>query len=226
MAEPAVQATQTSGSTMAESHQRLKAEGWVRRPEIQDAVRKAGGTLQSVNGGTGYIVYDEYSIVVDQMPPGMTPEAFVLELAQNLNKTANDGMFNGVNVFTRRRGGPPTAGEIVDIDIAGPDNGSVILAEITSTYFIYQCIKTSWGGVHPEFGSREFGIQRLDGGAVLVYTRGCSSPENRVVGFVGAAPQSVGWTRLMRGLSDTIAAKGGRPRASSFKCTKWTANKK
>jgi hypothetical protein len=59
----------------------------------------------------------------------------------------------------------------------------------------------------------------------MIYTRGCSSPENRVVGFVGAAPQNVGWTRLMRGISDTIAKRGGKPREGSFNCRKWTSQK-
>ncbi|HET6584637.1 MAG TPA: hypothetical protein VFG69_14360 [Nannocystaceae bacterium] len=225
MGEPALQDGQSPGSSMAESHRRLKAEGWTQRAEIKAAVVDAHGKLQSITGGAGYILYDEYSIVVEQMPAGITPEAFVLELARNLNKTVYDGMFDGVNVFKRRRVGAPIAGEIVDIDIAGPDNGSVILAEITSTYFIYECITTSWGGSHPEYGSREFGFQRLEGGAILIYTRGCSSPANRVVGFVGAAPQNVGWTRLMRGISDTIAKRGGKPRAGSFVCRKWTTQK-
>jgi hypothetical protein len=80
-----------------------------------------------------------------------------------------------LNVFTRRPTTPfPSIGNVYDIDIAGPDDGDVVLVEKTSTHFIFQAIKDKDSGRHPENGVREFGFERNPDGSVNFYTRGVS----------------------------------------------------
>ena len=223
VAEPARMAApaSTSGNTREASFQRLRAEGWTNSGAVVHGLNGGNAVLQSVEDGSGDYVYDEYSILVEKLGSNDSPESLVLALATDLNGTIKDKTFDAINVFRRARAGPPMVGELVHIDIMGPDDGSVILAELTPDYFIYQTIDCEETGSHPENGSREFGCQR-EGARVRFYTRGVSRPGNVVIRVAGAGPQMVGWTRLMRGLSDQIAARGGQPVPGSFRMHKET----
>jgi hypothetical protein len=203
----------------AHSWNQLEAEAWTSDPRITTSLARQHASIQSVRSGSGHYIFDEYSILVDSLPPGASVSSFLMEMAGDLNGTVNDTIFYSINRFAKAPTKPPQVGQIISIDIAGPDNGSVVVAVIDPEYFIFQTITTPADGTHPEYGSREFGIERVDG-AMRLYTRGCSRTANALVGFVGAGPQMVGWTRLCRGLSDTIALRGGRPRSSSFMATK------
>jgi hypothetical protein len=100
----------------------------------------------------------------------------------------------------------------------GPFNGSVILAELGPTYFVFQTIDTIENGPHPENGSREFGFERRNG-VITFYTRGVSRPSNVLVGFVGKGIQGEGWTWLMHGISVQIGERGGKSQFFSFSST-------
>lgn len=202
-------------ATREDSFKRLRDERWTFNPAIRMGLTAVGATLQSLADGSGLCVCDEYSFMVATMPPKVTPEIFVVDMASDLNGTVDDAGFSAVNTFERSRKGAPKVGEIVHIDIAGPDNGSVILVELTTEYFVFQTVKTSHDGSHPENGSREFGFERM-GSQIKFYTRGVSRPGNAAIRLAGAVPQMVGWTRLCRGLSDTISKRGGSPVKGSF----------
>jgi peptidoglycan hydrolase-like protein with peptidoglycan-binding domain len=212
----------SAGNTREESFRRLRAEGWKSSGAVAAGLVGGKAHLQSVMDGSGDFVYDEYAILVDAMPPGTSAEKFLLDMATDLNGTVKDSGFNVINVFERRRTGSPQVGEIIDIDIMGPDNGSVILAVLRSNYFVFQTVDCDKTGTHPENGSREFGFERV-GAGFRFYTRGVSRPGNAAIGLAGAAPQMIGWTRLMRGISDEIARRGGKPRLNSFTAYKRTS---
>jgi hypothetical protein len=101
----------------------------------------------------------------ESMPKELSPEAFLLEMARDLNGTLDDLVFNTINRLQRQRGGSPSVGEVIGIDILGPDNGAVILADLQPNYFVFQTIDSDTMGSHPENGSREFGFELLDSGA-------------------------------------------------------------
>jgi len=189
-------------------------------PEVIAALAAAGAKLQPISGGRGDYVYDDYNVTIDRMPPGVSPEAFLREMATDLNGTVNDGGFDFINEFNRRGSGPPTLGEIWDIDILGPDDGSVVLSQSASDHFVFTTIETPQTASHPEFGSREFGFQRNADGSVTFYTRGASRPRDIGVDLFGDLPQAAGWARLMRGISDELDRRGGRARPNSFKSTR------
>lgn len=165
-------------------------------------------------------------MVIERMPPGVTPEAFLVEFGTHLNRTVNDGVFSGVNIFKRRNTGPLRLGEIVDINMFGPDNGTVILSALETNYFIYTVLNNvTYGGEHPEYGSREFGFERLHDGTIKIYTRAVSSPADILADKIGKHFQEGGWTSMTRGMGRTITRRGGKTAANSFKTTKWTAEK-
>src|SRR5262249_49478098 len=138
----------------------------------------------------------------------------------DLNGTVNNSVFNAMNEFSRRSSGDPAIGDIYDIDILGPDNGSVVLSSMGSKYFDLTTIHTPETGDHPESGSREFGFRNNPDGSVPFYTSGASRPENYLSYFGGKPPQMVSWTSMMKGISNSIQKLGGVPRQNSFSTTR------
>jgi hypothetical protein len=188
--------------------------------EVTEGLQQAGATLQPITGGQAPIHFDTYSVTIDRMPPGVTPEQYLAEMAADLNGTVHDGVFDTINRFNRRHDRAPRLGDIVDIDIFGPNNGSVVVRDLQSDRFVFSTVQTSQTGVHPEYGNREFGFTRNSDGSVTFHTRGASRPGDLGSRTVGPGFQNVGWTRLMRGISDSIDARGGRARPRSFRTTR------
>lgn len=212
------------------SHGRLKSEEAGQSPEVEAGLKSEDAELQSIGEGHGDFIYDEYSVIIDTMPPGLTAADFLAEMATDLNRAVSDDLFDHINEFSRRpTTASPEVGNIYDINIAGPDNGSVVLVESTEDHFVFQTITTKSDGsgydtgAHPEYGSREFGFESQRDGSIKFYTRGASRPSNALVGVAGRLPQSTGWTRLMKGISNAIDARGGTARKQSF--SSWTSHR-
>ncbi|ARV59035.1 hypothetical protein BZZ01_10645 [Nostocales cyanobacterium HT-58-2] len=185
--------------------------------EVQTALTGAKAELQPIADGSGEYVYDEYKITFNRMPQGVTPESFLDEMLRDLNGTVSNPDFNNINEFKRRSSEAPRLGDIIDIDIYGPDNGSVVLSNRSDSYFVFSTIKTPETGSHPEYGSREFGFERNPDGSVTFYTRGASRPQNWLGRKVGGPLQEDSWTSLMSGISTAIYKRGGQTRADSFR---------
>jgi hypothetical protein len=187
---------------------------------VQGALASHGAQIQSITGGVGPSVFDEYWIVMDAMPANLTPENYLAELSQDLNAAVRSEAFNRINIFKRterdRKRGSPTVGDVYDIDIMGPDEGSVMLVERTPQHFIFQTIETSQTGTHPEYGSRQFGFEVLSDGATRWYTRGVSRPGSDAAAIIGGPIQERGWTAMLTGIASTLQSRGGRPRPGSF----------
>jgi hypothetical protein len=215
-------------SNVEESHARLRQGAWCEDPAIASA-NDATCKFQPLSAGSGTYVYDEYSVTITSMPPGLTPEEFLLEFAKDPNGTVSHGLFNSINVFTKRTKTDPRIGDLYDIDIAGPDNGSIVLVALSpgfgvstgDSWFDIQTVDCDKYGSHPENGAREFGFEYVSDG-VKFYTRGVSRPGNAAIRLAGAAPQMMGWTSMMKGISNTIAKRGGMPKANSFVAKKFT----
>ncbi|MFZ4660025.1 MAG: hypothetical protein ACOYNY_23650 [Caldilineaceae bacterium] len=207
------------------SHAYLKAEPWSQSPEIQNAFGNSGTDPQSIHSGgaAGDYVYDEYSVTILKMPENLSPEDYLLEMATDLNRAVQNELFDKINEFKRiKTDRSPKVGDIYHIDIWGPDNGSVMLVERSSNYFIFQTIETNQDGTHPEYGSRQFGFETNSNGTITFYTRGASRP------FFGSASigriaQDKGWTAMMEGIANTIQNKGGTIKQGSLQS--WTTHR-
>ena len=215
-------------SSLEESFERLREGSWTDDPKIaskNDATCK----FQKLSDGSGSYVYDEYSVIITAMPSRLTAEAYLLEFAKSPNDAINNGLFNTINRFTKRTSTDPKIGDIYDIDILGPDNGSIVLVALSpgfgtahgDSWFDIQTIDCEKYGSHPENGAREFGFEYVPEG-VKFYTRGVSRPGNVGVRLAGAGPQMMGWTAMMKGISESIRRRGGTPKENSFKVTKYT----
>jgi hypothetical protein len=214
---------------LAESFARLRKEEWTKNPGLlkNDPTCK----FQRLSDGSGTYVYDEYSVIISAMPPGLNAEAYWLEFARSPNRAVNNAWFSRANVFTKRNGGDPHLGDLYDIDILGPDDGSIVLVALSpafgimsgDSWFDIQTVSCEKYGSHPENGAREFGFEYVSEG-VKFYTRGVSRPGNAAIRVVGAGPQMASWTAMMKGISEAIRGRGGKPKENSFKVIKYTAN--
>ncbi len=201
-------------------HAHLVGEQPSQSPAVQGALGTHNASLQSISGGAGPIVYDYYWVVMDSMPATVTPDGYLTEMSNDLNAAVHNESFDRINVFKRTqqdvKRGAPAVGDVYDIDILGPDNGSVMLVERTPSHFIFQTVTTKQTGTHPESGSREFGYEPADGGGVKFYTRGASRPGSEVAGMVGAPIQERGWTSMLQGIGAALQSRGGKMRPGSF----------
>jgi hypothetical protein len=198
-------------------HAHLKAEPWANSPAVQTALATTGAELQSIQSGSGDYIYDEYRVTIDRMPPGVTPETYLAELANDLNGAVGNETFNRINEFERlNTGSPPQIGDIYHIDILGPDNGSVMLVERRDSSFTFQTVATPQDGTHPESGSRQFGFERNPDGSVTFFTRGASRPGFPGSASIGRPLQEQGWTSMMNGIAGTLRERGAVVRQGSI----------
>ena len=86
----------------------------------------------------------------------------------------------------------------------------MILSALETNYFIYTVLNNdTFGGEHPEYGSREFGFERQHDGTIKIYTRAVSSPADILADKIGRHLQEGGWTSMVRGMGRTITKRGG-----------------
>lgn len=215
-------------SRRQKSFDRLRAGAWTAKAHIA-AANDASCKFQSLSSGNGTYVYDEYSVIISKMPSNLTAEAYLMEIARDPNGAVNQGLFNNINMFTKRTKTDPKVGDLYDIDIIGPDNGSIVLVALSpgfgissgDSWFDIQTVTCNKYGSHPESGAREFGMEYVPEG-IKYYTRGVSSPNNVVVGAAGKLPQITGWVAMLAGISGTVRRRGGIPKANSAKWGKYT----
>jgi hypothetical protein len=197
------------------THERLEKEAWATSPDFIKILEIAQAKLQKLTNGFGETVKDEYSFVADRIASNVKPESIIVSLAKDMNGTVNNGSFNGLCEFDKLTS-DPALGAVIHIDIIGPDNGSVIISEISSSAFTLSTIEIEKKGSHPENGSREFGFEVNSDQSILFYTRGVSRP-NTAVGKVGGPLQKQTWTSLLEGLSKTLESKGCTIRPASLR---------
>ena len=212
-----------SGQWFCDTHIRLKGAAWT--PAIEELLLNSPVKIQSPkNDPNNPLKYDEYSITISKMPPGVTPEQLLERmLVETPNKVANSRDFDSINTFSRTSSSRPSIGEIYDIDFVGPDNGSVMLVERTDSYFVFQTVDTPQTGTHPESGTRQIGFEKNSDGSVTIYTRGVSQANVELLGgdaasvdIFGSRLQDQSWTSFFKGLSDEINRLGGSSDFATF----------
>ena len=212
-------------ATVSESWARLEKALWLKTPRIA-SMNDPTAKFQPLTDGSGKTRKDEYKIEIDAMPAGLTPEAYLAEFAKDPDKAVGSSSFKRYNDFTKRTPNRLAIGDIYDIDILGPDNGSIVLVAVspgfgTTTgdhWFAIQTIECKKYGSHPECGAREFGFFRTGAGKPVFYTRGVSRAST-FFHRAGAGIQKSSWTAMMKGIAATIKARGGKANENTLRIT-------
>jgi hypothetical protein len=211
-----------TGSTIRQSHIRLNTAKWTKDTKIQTALHATNTKFQLPSAGSRFtpLYSDNYSIVIKKMPPGLAPDRLLNKMLTDLNGTIKNKNFDDANIFLRRGSGPVRLGDIHDINVKGPINGSVILVDKSPTHFVFQTLKDpSYVFRHCESGSREFGYTQNSDGTATFYTRGIYKPTLKIY-QTGSGLQQKAWTGLIRGIHDIVNKNGGHADWSTFTFTK------
>lgn len=200
----------------------MRAAKWCTNPSLAKK-NDPSAEFQELKSGAGPVKCDEYSVEITSMPSGLSAEAYLLEFAEDPNKAIGSSGFNFINVFKKRTPGRVCVGDIYDIDILGPDNGSIVLVDTSKSFgkstgdmwFDIQTIKCDKYGTHPECGAREFGFNYARD-SVVFYTRGISRART-TAHRTGNPIQHRGWMAMMKGIAGSIKKRGGTVKDGAIK---------
>ena len=188
--------------------------------EFQAALDTNNSKLQKLSEATHLAGtrYDHYQASVSLPNPQKAEDLYKI-FAANLNTVGNN-TFDMMENFSLRGGDgittQPKVGDIYDINIMGPDNGSVMVGESELSadggHFTIVTIAEPAGqgnGVHPENGVREFGYTNHHDGSYTFYTTGASRGLNVMIHAAGAIPQELSAKGLIQGFIDQSISMGG-----------------
>lgn len=138
--------------------------------------------LQNINNAYSTVVnMDYFPITITQLPiingVRQTPEQFLEHIRKNINSFVNTSystfipyQWYGVNDIALWNSSNPL-GAVVALDIPGPDNGSVIVSDYSSTGWTFSTIFDPMYASHPVSGHRDFGFTQNTNGSYTFYTR-------------------------------------------------------
>jgi hypothetical protein len=142
--------------------------------------------VHRIEDAYGPINLDFYPVTVTSLPvisgKRVTPEEFISFIRLHLNDTFIDTEFASVSPYDDveaekwKSSNPINAVIHWDMKTAGgwinPDDGSVVVSEFTSQYWIFSTIWTPDDLAHPVSGNRQFGFTSNNDGTYTFYTRG------------------------------------------------------
>jgi hypothetical protein len=188
---------------------------------VKDSLAKAGMTHQAIKDGHGRINFDEYSVTMDKMPPGLSAQQFLDKFADNPNKAVNNSGVNTLGEFSRRNpSSPAEPGAIYDIDMAGPENGSVVMKDKRPGSITLSTIDGDKYGEHPIYGNREFGFTSNKDGSTTFYTRAADrmdlvNGQTPLGATAASGVQSSLWNNFTEGVAAELTRQGGTVRPDS-----------
>jgi hypothetical protein len=186
-------------------------------PTQSDVKRaKANGATAVWNypAGWGWVRTDLFAIEVT-LPKKrdgtekVSPRA-ILDIIRD-DPTSLGKKFPGWVSWRRAGKGGRKRGEVVDLNIWGPDNGAITYMDVDTSDGDFQVItvENKKSGTHPVSGVRRWGFTRLPNGNVLFYTVGIESANTWGSGDIGAHMQYKTWRDLMRDIGKYVQGKGG-----------------
>ena len=188
----------------------------VKPTRAQVAAAKANGAsaVHNYPAGWGWNRTDFFGIEVT-LPKGkdgkekVTPQE-VLDLVRD-DPTSLGSRFKGWVSWKRAGKGGRKRGEIVDLNIWGPDNGAITYLDTDTSDgdFTVMTVENATSGTHPVSGARRWGYERLANGRVLFYTVGIESANVWGSGDVGNHLQYKTWRDLMRDIGRFVGHRGG-----------------
>lgn len=159
---------------------------------------------------------DYYSVIVDKLPRGLTAEQLLRHIRLNLNQFGDTTMgefepYSQSDAKIWNSSNP--VGAVVSIDLALPDNASVVVSEANHYSWIFSAVATEGDGKHPISGNRRFGYFRWKGKYVF-FTRGADRATTGLHQLATHVGSFKAGERLWQEFQEQIAAyvnkQGGR----------------
>lgn len=172
----------------------------------------------------GLVNLDYYPVRITQLPSfngqQLSATQLLNQVRLNLNsiiktrystfqtyESTFDGDWNRQNAI-RWTSTDPT-GAVIHIDLAGPDNASVVVGHADPSKWVFCTAFTLGDFHHPVSGNREFGIRQNDDGSYTAYTRGADRTTTyQDIDFSFTVAHWL-WESFQDGLVDFVNDNGG-----------------
>ncbi|MEB2787369.1 hypothetical protein, partial [Algoriphagus persicinus] len=168
---------------------------------------------------------DYFAVTVSTLPVvnGSTlgPQQFLNYIRTNINSFTDQSLstfsplqWGSINDTNLWNSGNPY-GAVINIDIQGPENGSVVTSLSSPTRWIFTTIRDPKYGHHPVSGNREFGYSVNSNGSYTFYTKGVDRLTGGLETFAQAAagiPFTSAdnlWKSFQNKLRDFVNQNGG-----------------
>ena len=178
---------------------------------VEAAISSRGFRLQGIGDAAGALNLDKYEINCSQLPTGYSAAQVVELLRKTINNFLNTSNteflpYDATDAALIASANPVPA--VWKLDIVGPDNAAVVIAQSTPSYFRVCTVETPDTGSHPVSGTREWGYRGNDG-AYVFYTRAADRATYGVMETAVWAGADHLWRSLQTKLTDWINANGG-----------------
>ncbi|MCH9684792.1 MAG: LDL receptor domain-containing protein [Deltaproteobacteria bacterium] len=200
-----------------------EAADFVLPQAVETKIENTGVTVHNYPAGNDWTRTDFHGAIM-ALPEGERPENLLKSLLNDPIKLTNNGSFSGW-VGWPAANGDREVGDVIDLDIFGPDNGAIAYWKIDVDRFCVITVENDNSGWHPVSGIRCWGYvpiqvnpnwkqtdNRWNCGrpTYMFYTIGIDSPSVPGGGtFGGVGAQQSTWNALMRDLSIENHKKGG-----------------
>lgn len=187
--------------------------------------------IQSIENAEGVAVnLDYFPVNITVMPfingsnTRATPQEFLNCIRTNINSFVNTNYSyfspHPALIGEDQRWLNNPLGSIISIDVPGPDDGSVIISDYTSSYWTFTTITDPWNNLHPVSGNRKFGFKASQNGYVF-FTQGADRITNKAGNLIAeitaiAAGQPLQfmaadnlWISFQNKIKDFVDAHGG-----------------
>jgi hypothetical protein len=186
-------------------------------PEVDAAAAGSGATPSTYRGGSTAAgpMTDFYGVPVT-LPEGMTPEMMLAQMRDGMNEGVRPGDgratdFDDIVNFPNAGPGGRRVGEMTDLNLAGPDNGTIIYndVDISDGDFSVNTATTDSAGLHPVSGRRSWGYVPYGDGQFMFYTSGSDTHVLPGSDVVGQGAQLETWMAMSRALQERVREAGG-----------------
>lgn len=150
--------------------------------DVQNRLNSIGGFDLSLANARGPVAnMDDFSVNIENLPPGMSAMDLFQEFRKNINSFVDQNIstfvpYSSDDVNTWLSNNP--LGSMFSIQFYDPifgvniDDGSVITSEYSGGTWIFSTAWTPKDGQHPVSGNREFGFSTNSDGSFTFFTRG------------------------------------------------------
>jgi len=177
-----------------------------------------GWRLQDVREALGPLNLDYYPVRIDKMPTVQGAVASGATLLEYVRRNLNSFISTALAIFkpydesqAALWNSAHPVGAVLSIDLALPDNGSVLVGRASAQGWTFCTVKTENDGLHPVSGNREFGWREQNGSTIL-YTRGA----DRTTALMETAAFPIGfmladrlWAGFQQRVVSFVTANGG-----------------
>lgn len=192
--------------------------------DVKAKIEAKGVKIHNYPAGNDWTRTDFHGAIM-ALPAGQRPETLLRSLLDDPIETTGNSSFAGWVGWPVAGAGGRQVGDVIDLDIWGPDNGAIAYWKIDSDRFCVITVENDASGTHPVNGIRCWGFvpitvnpnwkltdSRWNCGRTtyLFYTMGIDSPS--VVGggtFGGVGMQRGTWNALITDLSVENQKAGG-----------------